>query len=266
MQSRVTAGLYIVGTPIGNLGDMTPRGIDTLAAVDLILCEDTRVTGKLLHHFGIKAKMEAFADYNESEKLAAVLELLREKAVALVSDSGMPTISDPGFKLVRAARENDISVFVVPGATALTAALVLSGFPTDRFSFLGFFKSEAALKEDNRLRHTLIYYESPSRIMDTLGVLSKVCPEREVAIVREITKLHEEAIIGYPADLMGIEPPRGEIVLVIAPAPDVKMTDGEITEIVKSIAGMSTRDAADVLAAQAGMSKKDAYKRILNNE
>jgi len=259
-------GLYIVGTPIGNLSDMAPRATETLANADLILCEDSRITGKLLHHLGIKGKMEVFADYNEAEKVAAILGLLREKAVALVSDSGMPTISDPGFKLVRAAREHDIQVHMVPGATALTSALVLSGFPADRFSFLGFFKSEAALKEDNRLRHTIIYYESPNRIMGTLGVLAKVCPERQVAIVREITKLHEETIIGYPADLMGIEPPRGEIVLVIAPAPDVKMTDDAITNIVKSVAGMSTKNAADLLAERAGISKREAYQRVLKND
>ena len=259
------AGLYIVGTPIGNMSDITSRAILTLENADLILCEDSRVTGGLLHKLGIKGNMDILADYNEAEKLSAILEIMRKRSVVLVSDSGMPTISDPGFRVVRAARENNIQVFVIPGPTAFVSALVLSGFPTDRFSFLGFFKSEAALRDDNRIRHTMIYYESPSRIMDTIGVLAKVCPERKVAIVREITKLHEETIIGYPVDLLDIEPPRGEIVLIVDAAPDVKITDNEITEVVKSVIGMSTRDAANVLANRTGISRKDAYERILKN-
>ena len=176
----------------------------------------------------------------------------------------MPGISDPGFRLVRAARAENIPVFVVPGPVAAISALVLSGFPTDRFTFCGFFDPKK-LHDDNRIRHTIIYYESPNRIMDTIAELARVMPERKIAIVREITKLHEETIIGYAADLMHIEPPRGEIVIVVAPAPEHKMSDSEITEIVNDIAATSTKSAAADLAARAGISKKEAYKRMLNH-
>ena len=257
-------GLYIVGTPIGNLGDMSPRALDALKEMDLVLCEDTRVTGKLLSHFGIKVKMQVYADYNERDNLSALLAKIGHSRVAIVSDSGMPGISDPGYRLIRAAREKGLFITAVPGPAAFLTALVLSGFPTDKFTFLGFFKSESALREDNRLRHTIIYYESPNRIMETIAILARVCPERQIAIVREITKLYEETIIGYPADLADIKPPKGEIVIVIAPAPDAKPTDDEITEIVKSVVGMKTKDAAGIIADRTGMSKKEAYDKILS--
>ena len=153
---------------------------------------------------------------------------------------------------------------MVPGPTAAISALVLSGFPTDRFSFLGFF-DEKKVREDNKLRHTLIYYESPNRIMDTIKILASIMPERKIAIVREITKIHEETIIGYPADLVNIDAPRGEIVIVVAPAPDKKMTDDEISEIVNDIvSNSSTKSAAAELAARTGISKKEAYKKLVN--
>ena len=166
------------------------------------------------------------------------------------------------FCFIRAARAAHIPVFVVPGPTAAISALVLSGFPTDRFTFCGFF-DEKKVRDDNKIRHTIIYYESPNRIMDTIKILASIMPEREIAIVREITKIHEEAIIGYPSDLINIEPPRGEIVIVIAPAPDKKMTDSEICEIVNDIVSNSTKSAAAELAERAGISKKEAYKKLV---
>ena len=184
-------------------------------------------------------------------------------SVAAVSDAGMPGISDPGFRLVRAARAANIPVYVVPGPVAAISGLVLSGFPTDRFTFCGFF-DEKKLRDDNKIRHTIIYYESPNRIMDTVAALARVMPERQIAIVREITKIHEQAIIGFPADLMHIEPPRGEIVIVIAPAPEHKMSDAEITEIVNDISATSTKGAAADLARRTGISKKEAYRRMLS--
>lgn len=257
------SGLYIVGTPIGNLGDMSPRAIDVLRNVDLIAAEDTRVFGKLASHFDIKTKRISHHDHNERDVVPQLIEKLRNGAsVATVSDAGMPGISDPGFRLVRAARAENIPVFVVPGPTAVISALVLSGFPIDRFTFCGFFDPKK-LHDDNRIRHTIIYYESPNRIMDTIADLARVMPERQIAIVREITKLHEDTIIGYAADLMHIEPPRGEIVIVVAPAPEHKMSDSEITEIVNDIASTSTKSAAADLARRAGISKKEAYKRLL---
>ncbi len=258
------SGLYIVGTPIGNMGDFSPRAVEVLRGVDLIAAEDTRVFGKLASHFDIKTKRISCHEHNERDVIPDLIEKLRGgMSIAAVSDAGMPGISDPGFRLVRAARAENIPVFVVPGPVAAISALVLSGFPTDRFTFCGFFDPKK-LHDDNRIRHTIIYYESPNRIMDTIADLARVMPERQIAIVREITKIHEQAIIGYAADLMHIEPPRGEIVIVVAPAPEHKMSDSEISEIVNDIASKSTKSAAADLAARAGISKKEAYKRMLN--
>ena len=257
------SGLYIVGTPIGNLGDFSPRAIDVLRSVDLIAAEDTRVFGKLASHFDIKTKRISCHEHNERDVIPDLIEKLHSgMSIAVVTDAGMPGISDPGFRLVRAARAENIPVFVVPGPVAAISALVLSGFPTDRFTFCGFFDPKK-LHDDNRIRHTIIYYESPNRIMDTIADLARVMPERQIAIVREITKVHEQTIIGYPADLMNIDAPRGEIVIVVAPAPERKISDSEITEIVNDITSNSTKSAAADLAARAGISKKEAYKRML---
>lgn len=260
------SGLYIVGTPIGNLSDMSTRAIDVLRNVDLIAAEDTRVFGKLASHFDIKTPRVSCHEHNERDVVPELIEKIAAGAsVAAVSDAGMPGISDPGFRLVRAARDAKLPVFVVPGPVAAISALVLSGFPTDRFTFCGFF-DEKKLRDDNKIRHTIIYYESPNRIMTTISALARVMPERQIAIVREITKIHEEAIIGYPADLLNIIPPRGEIVIVVAPAPEHKMSDSEITELVNDISASSMKSAAADLAARAGISKKEAYKRLLNKE
>lgn len=256
-------GLYIVGTPIGNLSDMSPRAIEVLRNVDLVVAEDTRVFGKLAAHFDIKTPRSPMHDHNERDVVPDLVDkLLSGTTIAAVSDAGMPGVSDPGFRLVRAARSAGVPVFVVPGPTAAISALVLSGFPTDRFTFCGFF-DEKKVAADNKIRHTIIYYESPNRIMATIATLARVMPERQIAIVREITKIHEEAIIGYPAELLDITPPRGEIVIVVAPAPEHKMTDAEISEIVNDVVASSTKAAAASLAARAGISKKEAYKRLL---
>lgn len=257
-------GLYIVGTPIGNLSDMSPRAIDVLKNVDLIAAEDTRVFGKIASHFDIKTRRVSCHEHNEREVIGDLIEKIRNgAAVAVVSDAGMPAISDPGFRIVRAARDAGVPVFVVPGPTAVISALVLSGFPTDRFTFCGFL-DEKKLREDNRIRHTIVYYESPNRIKSTVAAIARVMPERKIAIVREITKIHEETIVGYPADLMNIDAPRGEIVLVVAPAPEHKMSDDEIAEIVNDVVEKSTKGAAADLAKRTGISKKEAYKRLLN--
>ena len=258
------SGLYIVGTPIGNLADMSPRAVDVLRGVDLIAAEDTRVFAKLATHFDIKTPRVSCHEHNERDVVPQLIEKLQNGVtIAAVSDAGMPGISDPGFRLVRAARAANIPVYVVPGPVAAISALVLSGFATDRFTFCGFF-DEKKLRDDNKIRHTIIYYESPNRIMTTIAALARVMPERQIAIVREITKIHEQAIIGYPADLLHIEPPRGEIVIVVAPAPEHKMTDAEITDIVNDISAASTKSAAADLARRAGISKKEAYRRMLD--
>ena len=258
------SGLYIVGTPIGNLSDMSSRAIDVLRNVDLIAAEDTRVFAKLATHFDIKTPRVSCHEHNERDVIPDLIEKLQAGvSIAAVSDAGMPGISDPGFRIVRAARDANIPVYVVPGPVAAISALVLSGFPTDRFTFCGFF-DEKKLRDDNKIRHTIIYYESPNRVMATIAALARVMPERQIAIVREITKIHEQAIIGYPADLMHIEPPRGEIVIVVAPAPEHKMSDAEISEIINDVVGNSTKTAAADLARRAGISKKEAYRRMLN--
>lgn len=260
---EMQSGLYVVGTPIGNLSDMSPRAVDVLRECDLVAAEDTRVFAKLATHFDIKTKCVSCHEHNELRVVDSIIEKIQNgAAVATVSDAGMPGISDPGFRLVRAAREANVPVFMVPGATAAISALVLSGFPTDRFTFCGFF-DEKKLHDDNKIRHTIIYYESPNRVMTTIAAMARVMPERKIAIVREITKIHEETIIGYPADLMRIEPPRGEIVIVVAPAPDKKMSDAEIKDIVNDIAAGSTKSSAEMLAARAGISKKEAYRRLI---
>ena len=256
-------GLYVVGTPIGNLSDMSPRAIEVLQNVDLIAAEDTRVFGKLAAHFDIKTKRVSCHEHNERDVVPDLIEKLQNGiTIAVVSDAGMPAVSDPGFRLVRAARDAGVSVYVVPGAVAAIAALVLSGFPTDRFTFCGFF-DEKKLRDDNKIPHTIIYYESPNRVMNTIASMARVMPERKIAIVREITKIHEETIIGYPAELLNITPPRGEIVIVVAPRPEHKMSDAEISNIVNDIATTSMKSAAADLAARAGISKKEAYKRLL---
>lgn len=257
-------GLYIVGTPIGNLGDMSARAIDVLRGVDIIAAEDTRVFGKLAAHFDIKTPRVSCHEHNERDVIDGLIAKIQAgQSVAVVTDAGMPGVSDPGFRIVRAARVAGVDVFVVPGPTAVISALVLSGFPTDRFTFCGFF-DEKKLRDDNKIRHTIVYYESPNRIMKTIAEFARVMPERQIAIVREITKIHEETIIGYPADLLRIEPPRGEIVVVVGPAPDKKMTDAEISEIVNDVVGGRTKSAAAELAARSGLSKKEAYKMLLS--
>lgn len=257
-------GLYIVGTPIGNLGDMSARAIDVLRGVDIIAAEDTRVFGKLAAHFDIKTPRVSCHEHNERDVIDGLIAKIQAgQSVAVVTDAGMPGVSDPGFRIVRAARAAGVDVFVVPGPTAVISALVLSGFPTDRFTFCGFF-DEKKLRDDNKIRHTIVYYESPNRIMKTIAEFARVMPERQIAIVREITKIHEETIIGYPADLLRIEPPRGEIVIVVGPAPDKKMTDAEISEIVNDVVGGRTKSAAAELAARSGLSKKEAYKMLLS--
>lgn len=287
----MNTGLYIVGTPIGNLGDMSPRAIETLRGVDLIAAEDTRVFGKLATHFDIKTKRISFHDHNEREVFTKLLDMIAGRMtldgrpalegtisgarVAIVSDSGMPAIADPGFRLIRACREEGLPVFVVPGPTAVATAVAMSGFPTDRFSFCNFLppNQNARLKrlhDDNKIRHTIVYYESPNRVIETLADLATVMPERQIAIVREITKIHEECIVGYPAELIAkykdIENPfRGEIVIVISGATDAKMSDDEVSEIVKGIMtmGLKTKDAAEMISQHARISKSEAYERII---
>src|SRR3990167_8878463 len=194
--------LFIVATPIGNLGDITLRAIEVIKSVDYVLCEDTRVGAKLLNHFGISKKMVSFNDFNENQKMSDVIsDLTSGKSIALVSDAGTPLISDPGYKLVRAAISNDIHVESIPGPSALIAALTISGLPPDKFTFLGYLPKQetkklkilkAVKKNQENLKSTTIIFESPFRVLKTLMSIKEVFGDIDVVICRELTKLYEE--------------------------------------------------------------------------
>ncbi len=217
--------LYLVATPIGNLADITHRALQVLKDVDLIACEDTRHTHKLLQHYGITTKTISYHEHNEQQRAAELIDLLKQGSdIAVVSDAGTPSISDPGFRLVRAAIESEIAVVPVPGPSALISALIAAGLPTDEFFFAGFLpsRSNARRVRLNELRSvpgTLIFYESPHRLATTLKDAYEVLGEREAVVARELTKLHEEIRRGRLSDLakhyVDEENPRGEIVVLI---------------------------------------------------
>lgn len=208
--------LYIVSTPIGNLGDMTYRAVDILKSVSLIVSEDTRRTGILLKHYDIKAKQISFNDYNKRNRIPIILNELEKNNVALVSDAGTPGISDPGYELVNACIDNNIEVSPVPGASAAVSALVSSGLATDRFTFIGFLPKKRSKKiEAIQLKGTIVAYESPHRIHKTLELFKEVRPDARLCIAREMTKKFEEFIRGTPDEILKMEKKmKGEIVLV----------------------------------------------------
>jgi 16S rRNA (cytidine1402-2'-O)-methyltransferase len=268
--------LFVVGTPIGNLGDMTRRARETLAAVDLVAAEDTRRTGRLLAHFDVKAKLISHYEGNERERTAQLLEALREGSdVAIVTDGGMPSISDPGFRLVRACADEGIDVRVVPGPSAAIAALVVSGLPSDRFVFEGFLPKRegertrrlAALAHDPR---TIIVFESPLRVQILLRDVLVAMGDRRVAVARELTKMHEEVLRGRASDVLGriadIEL-KGEVAVVIegveerSPA-DVASFVPETKELVSG--GMRKREAARAVAERHGLSANALYRALLD--
>ncbi len=217
--------LYICPTPIGNLKDITLRVLDVLEAVDMVACEDTRHTGILLSRYGISTRLVSFHDYNEDQRLETLLPLLREgKDIAVVSDAGMPGLSDPGFSLVRACAAEGLPVTVLPGPSAISTALVLSGLPTDRFVFVGFLARSRAKLVEQLARFegtgaTLVALESPRRVAAALAAIGERWPERPLVVCRELTKLHEEALRGTAAEVLASLPQkvRGEIVVVLGP-------------------------------------------------
>ncbi len=225
MSDPLPPGLYIVATPIGNLSDLTARAADTLRAAGLILAEDKRVTAKLLAHVHATAPMAVYHDHSSETERARILARLGTEVVALVSDAGTPLISDPGYKLVRAARAAGHKVNTVPGACAAIAALTLAGLPTDRFLFAGFLppKTKArsdAIAEFAAFRASLVFYESGPRLGESLSALADGLGPRDAAVIREISKLHEETVTGPLAELAARYadgPPRGEIVIVVGP-------------------------------------------------
>ncbi|HQO10355.1 MAG TPA: 16S rRNA (cytidine(1402)-2'-O)-methyltransferase [Clostridiales bacterium] len=215
--------LYIVSTPIGNYDDITLRALKTLKEVDLIACEDTRKTGILLKYYGIEAKLMSYHDHNENYKGDVIVEKLENgENVAVVSDAGTPCISDPGFKIVRSARERGIEVVGVPGVSAAVNALVISGMPTDSFVFEGFLPHKKGrmtkLSEIKEEKRTVIVYESVHRILKLIGELCSSIPDRRICVLREMTKIYEEHIIGYPCDVLkkiSEKEPKGEFVVII---------------------------------------------------
>ena len=273
MTDRLPPGLHVVATPIGNLGDLTPRAADTLRRADRILAEDTRVTAKLLAHIGAKAPMSRYDDHTSERERAQIVAGLGEEAVALVSDAGTPLISDPGYKLVRAARAAGHEVHTVPGPCAAIAALSLAGLPTDRFLFLGFLPAKAkaradAIAEVAAVRATLVLYESGPRLADTLVALSEALRPREAAVARELTKLHEECVTGSLDELAkryAGASPKGEIVIVVGPpAQAAEVSEEELdTALDEALARLSPSRAAAEVADRLKVPRKRAYARAL---
>lgn len=265
----------LVGTPIGNAADISQRALATLAAVDAIACEDTRVTGPFLARFGIHAPLIAYHEHNAPRMRPLLLErLARGESLALVSDAGMPLVSDPGYKLVRAAIAQGTPVTAVPGPSAPLAALVVSGLPTDRFLFAGFLPAKAgarraALEELAGVPATLILFEAPARLAASLADMSAVLGAREAAVARELTKLFEEvrraSLPELAAHYAAAGPPRGEIVVVIAPPAALPAADEEGVDAAlrAALARASLRDAVAEVAGATGRPRRDVYARAL---
>jgi 16S rRNA (cytidine1402-2'-O)-methyltransferase len=264
--------LYVVSTPIGNMGDFSFRAVEVLKSVQLILAEDTRHTRNLLDRYEIKTPATPYHEHNEAKATPSLVARLRRgESLALVSDAGTPLISDPGTRLVRAAIEAGINVVAIPGPSALLAALVVSGLDVDRFTFFGFLtrtgsQRRAALDDITSMPHTAVIYEAPNRIVATLAELERRgSGQRSAVVAREMTKQFEEVRRGTVSELRAYyedKPPRGEIVLVIAAAVEKAPTDEVVQTRVNSLraSGMSTRDAATLVAAELGVSKRVAYR------
>ncbi len=273
--ASLAPGLYIVATPIGNMGDITLRALATLAAADLVLCEDTRTSGKLMERYGIRAKLVPYHEHNARKVRPGILDHLAEgAAIALISDAGLPLVSDPGYRLVREAAERGIAVTTCPGPSAVLAGLALSGLPTDRFLFAGFVPQKQGERrrlflEFATLKATLVFFESPHRIVETLGDIDAVLPGRGVAVTRELTKLHEEVLRGsaleIAAQLAARPAVKGEITLLVGPPEQPEAVSGEELEeaITAALAAMPAGKAASELARRFQLNRADIYQRIL---
>lgn len=267
------AGLYIVATPIGNLSDLSPRAADVLRRAALIACEDTRVTAKLLRHIGSQAPMTPYHDHNGARVRPGLIARAAAAPVALVSDAGTPLISDPGYKLVREARAAGVAIVTLPGPCAAIAALTLAGLPSDRFLFAGFLPAKAGARRRSlaamaAIDATLVLYESGPRVAETLDLIEAELPGRETVLVREISKRHETTValgtLGL-ADRFRDAPPKGEIVLVIAPplaAEPASDTDQEAA-LLDALTRLSPAKAAGEVARALGGDRKALYRRAM---
>jgi 16S rRNA (cytidine1402-2'-O)-methyltransferase len=267
-------GLHVVATPIGNLGDITLRALETLAGVDLIACEDTRVTRKLLDRYSITTPLTPYEEHNAAKARPILLERLAGgAAIALVSDAGTPLISDPGFKLVRAAQDAGHSITALPGASAVMAGLSVAGLPTDRFLFVGFLPPKQAARrariaEIHRIPATLVLFESGPRIAATLADLAAGLGQREAALCRELTKLHEEVrrgALGALAEFYADKEPRGEIVLIVAPPDaDERVSEADAETLLRdALCRVSLKDAVGEVADATGLPRRELYQRAL---
>ena len=273
MSAILTPGLYIVATPIGNLSDLTVRAADTLRGASLILAEDKRVTAKLLAHVQATAPMAVYHDHSSEAERDRILTRLGTEAVALVSDAGTPLISDPGYKLVRAARAAGHAVHTIPGACAAIAALTLAGLPTDRFLFAGFLPPKAKARADSiaelaPLRASLVFYESGPRLGESLAALADGLGPRDAAVIREISKLHEETVTG-PLAILATRyadlAPKGEIVIVVGPpmASEAASDDALDAALRTALITLTPSRAAAEVAASLNIPRKRAYARAL---
>lgn len=271
LSEPLSTGLYIVATPIGNLGDVTLRAVDILRRCDRVACEDTRVTGKLLKHLGISKPLWRYDDHASDKDRARLVDAMRSEAVALVSDAGTPLVSDPGYRLVKDAREAGIAITTLPGACAAIAGLTLSGLPNDRFLFAGFLpvKDKARadmLAELDSTRATLVFYETGPRLAKSLEAIAAIWPTREVAVARELTKLHEECRSGTAEDLKAhyiANPPKGEIVLLVGPPAEWK-NDADPEELLRdALANLKPSQAAAQVAKATGLDRKMLYTRAM---
>lgn len=271
--------LYVVGTPIGNLGDMSPRAVDTLAQVDFIAAEDTRVSLKLLNHFGIKKPLISYFEHNRREKGELIVSrILNGESCALVTDAGMPAVSDPGEDLVELCHERGVTVNAVPGPSAFVAAIALSGLPVSRFTFEGFLSMNKVsrrehLEEIRNEKRTLVFYEAPHKLLATLRDFYKALGDRRIALVREITKIHEEVIrttISLAIKKYEAEAPKGEFVLVIEGKTEAEedVTLEDALSLAKTYLenGMGISMAAKQAAKETGIKKGDIYKALQEEE
>jgi len=268
----LSPGLYIVATPIGNLADITRRAADVLGRCDAIACEDTRVTRKLMQHLGVSKPLWRYDDHASHEDRARLLQAMRDKAVVLVSDAGTPLVSDPGYRLVREARSLGIAVTPLPGASAALAALTVSGLPSDRFLFAGFLPPKDKARSDTlnelaNVRATLVFFETGPRLLKALAAIGEALPGREVAVARELTKLHEECRTGSPEGLAShyaAHPPRGEIVLLVGPpAQTIADAAHADTLLLEALTTQKPSQAAASVARATGLERKALYARAL---